>query len=102
MISGDPPIPKKKLNKKIRSFADNIRDSYWTVSGCVIASLLEATAVHLWALGLSEYYTDATAFPMLTTAHMAFSFFWADFHFYWAHRVLHPWRIHVGAGCNMS
>jgi len=89
----DPPVPKKKMIGRFRSDDANYRDAKLTMSGCVVAALFEMLQIHFWALGYSPIQATLAEAPLRGVVLWFFAAFWADVHFYFAHRILHPWRV---------
>lgn len=63
----------------------------WATSGTLIESVYECIMLHLWASGRAPIYRSFWQYPLWSVASMLFVVYWRDFHFYFAHRVLHPW-----------
>ena len=48
--------------------------------------------MHLWASGRLEYMRDGFwSRPAFSVFQLLLVGYWRDFHFYFAHRVMHPW-----------
>jgi sterol desaturase/sphingolipid hydroxylase (fatty acid hydroxylase superfamily) len=80
-----------KFNEKMPPLEQTPRDQFWTLSGSLWASAYELGAVYLWKTGVVEYARSITEFRFV--AFFIVASFWSDWHFWFAHRVMHPWRI---------
>ena len=59
-----------------------------------MGSFFEICAIHLWAHGgLSGLFWDWLAHPYSCFFWLFLMNFWRDIHFYFIHRLMHPWRI---------
>jgi len=67
------------------------RDKMMTMSGSFIASALECLFVYYHAAGFLPYYDSIGDCPIMTIILFFVVAFWSDIHFYFAHRILHPW-----------
>lgn len=47
--------------------------------------------VYLWISGKCVVYYDFFATPIWSVSWLLFVIYWRDFHFYFAHRIMHPW-----------
>lgn len=47
--------------------------------------------MYLWASGRIDYYTDFWTDPLYSIGYLAAITYWREIHFYWCHRILHPW-----------
>lgn len=92
-----PPISDKKLNPARPPPTQWRRDQLLTLQGAVIGSLFEI------------FVTKMTKFSSVGTGYSVTSFVWttvtfvlaaavSDVHFYFAHRVLHPWNTSFDPG----
>lgn len=59
--------------------------------GAIIESIYECIMLHLWATGSAPVYFDYWSTPLWSVAWTLFVLYWRDFHFFFAHRLLHPW-----------
>lgn len=66
-------------------------DASWATSGAVIESLYECLVLHLWASGRVPYLEAFWSTPMASLAWLMFVNYWRDFHFFFAHRIMHPY-----------
>ena len=92
------------------------REIFFTTLGWIQSSLFQCTFMHLWASGKLPYYNDFWAAPCeryhdedprpqpprglfthrrcrsdWSVGHLLFVTYWREFHFYWCHRMIHPW-----------
>eukprot|EP00931_Biecheleriopsis_adriatica_P106394 TRINITY_DN80856_c0_g1_i1.p1 TRINITY_DN80856_c0_g1~~TRINITY_DN80856_c0_g1_i1.p1 ORF type:complete len:349 (+),score=8.09 TRINITY_DN80856_c0_g1_i1:65-1048(+) len=68
------------------------RDRILAISGAVINSFFEVAQIYLWASGAVGYSRQALlAQPSWNLFWCSFGFYWSDVHFWFAHRVMHPW-----------
>lgn len=49
--------------------------------------------MHLFASGRIPFYRTFWAYPIWSMFQLLLIPYWRDFHFYWIHRMMHPWRI---------
>lgn len=94
-------LPTLKFNGK-NQYADGgenlSREKFYTTLGFCMSSLYEVVVLRLWASGsplLRPYYAEFWRFPAYSIFHILVVAYWRDFHFYFAHRVMHPWRFEV-------
>ena len=84
-------LSNKKFNPKMPDERQWSHDRFWSLSGTVIAALHEVLMIYLWSTGFAGYYLDFWAFPMYSVFWTLFQVWWRHFHFYFAHRGIHPW-----------
>jgi len=48
--------------------------------------------LHLMASGKVPYYNDFWKYPVWSLVWLLFVTYWREFHFYWVHRMIHPWK----------
>lgn len=82
-------IHDKKFNPVMPE--DWTRDRVFTMIGVLLLSLQECFVIHLYATGVIQPYADFWSRPIFGILYVAFLIYWGDFHFYFAHRVMHPW-----------
>eukprot|EP00930_Biecheleria_cincta_P016813 TRINITY_DN13553_c0_g1_i1.p1 TRINITY_DN13553_c0_g1~~TRINITY_DN13553_c0_g1_i1.p1 ORF type:complete len:323 (+),score=34.86 TRINITY_DN13553_c0_g1_i1:114-1082(+) len=70
---------------------DPVRDRRLTTIGVAVASGIECIVLHLWAAGQWNVYDDFWSQPVRSCALIAALPYWADFHFFFIHRAIHPW-----------
>lgn len=75
-------IPTKGYNWKECAF--------WSISGIIIESLYECMVLQYW-LSTKQVYTQFWSRPFFSVLSLLFVGYWRDFHFYFAHRVMHPY-----------
>jgi len=98
-----PPVKHKKFNKnnqyepngKVGYFKSSTgqlqREVTFTTIAFLISSAYQIVMTHLWAKGIIPVYLDFWAYPAWSIGWMIFVTYWREFHFYWAHRAMHPW-----------
>lgn len=64
---------------------------FWATSGTLIESLYECIVLHLWATGRASFSLNFWQDPIWNVAWMLFVIYWRDGHFYFAHRLIHPY-----------
>ena len=84
-------ISAKKFKQEMPDQAQWNHDRFWSCSGTVIAALHELVMIYLWQQGYAEYYTDFWAYPLYSLFWSLFCVWWRHFHFWFAHRMIHPW-----------
>ena len=97
-------VPKVKFNPKDQyapgtdGIANLRREQLYTTLGFLMSSAYEVVVLRLWASGsawLQPCYEDFWAFPAWSIFHIIVVAYWRDFHFYFCHRLMHPWRFKV-------
>merc|ERR1712217_117764 len=62
------------------------------MGGAVINSLFEIAQISLWASGSVGYDSKGLSrSPAWNLFWCSFGFYWSDVHFWFAHRLMHPW-----------
>jgi len=67
------------------------REVFFTTLGWLQSSAYQCVMMYLWASGKVAYYDDFWAYPAYSLFFLLFVTYWREFHFYWAHRMIHPW-----------
>ena len=84
---------EKSSNKKIQSqepsAAQHSRDRFWTMCGSVMASIYELGLTYFYCSRLISFCPMRTH-PVWNLITFIIAGGWADFHFYFAHRMMHP------------
>ena len=91
----------KKFNPVYPDAAQWSHDRFWTFSGTFISTIFEIFVLfYLKQCGaftdtkMNEEFAAKESFwqyPINSIFWMLFIPYWRDFHFYWIHRVMHPW-----------
>eukprot|EP00501_MAST-03F_sp_TOSAG23-6_P002243 GSMAST32.ASY1.ANO1.2343.1 assembled CDS len=70
-----------------------LREVIYCNLGFLMSTCYECIFIRLWAIGAipSLIETGFWSFPIWSIFHLAAVAYWRDFHFYFAHRVMHPW-----------
>ena len=63
---------------------------FWSTSGVLIESMFECVVLHYW-VATGNVYTDFWATPVTSILSLFFVAYWRDFHFFFAHRLMHPY-----------
>eukprot|EP00294_Goniomonas_avonlea_P016811 CAMPEP_0114558852 /NCGR_PEP_ID=MMETSP0114-20121206/10608_1 /TAXON_ID=31324 /ORGANISM="Goniomonas sp, Strain m" /LENGTH=329 /DNA_ID=CAMNT_0001744281 /DNA_START=84 /DNA_END=1073 /DNA_ORIENTATION=+ len=71
------------------------REVFLTTLGWLQSALFQCVVMWLWASGKCSYYTDFWAHPVWSLGWLLFITYWREFHFYWCHRMIHPWKWEV-------
>lgn len=82
----------KKFNPKYPGEHHLIRERTFTLLGIGMASAYEIVLLHCMAAGYAKCYTDFWAYPLWSIFNMAYIGYWRDGHFYFIHRLMHPWK----------
>jgi sterol desaturase/sphingolipid hydroxylase (fatty acid hydroxylase superfamily) len=86
---------EKKDPASVRMFTSSSgnleREIFYTTLGWLQSSAWQCFMMRLWASGKLPYYTDFWSVPAWSLFHLAFVTYWREFHFYWCHRMIHPW-----------
>eukprot|EP01012_Entosiphon_sulcatum_P057982 TRINITY_DN81899_c0_g1_i1.p1 TRINITY_DN81899_c0_g1~~TRINITY_DN81899_c0_g1_i1.p1 ORF type:complete len:334 (+),score=41.23 TRINITY_DN81899_c0_g1_i1:27-1004(+) len=69
------------------------REITFTTAGWLISSTFQIVMMHLWASGVVPYYQNFWEYPAWSIGNLLFVTYWREFHFYWVHRMIHPWRV---------
>ena len=64
--------------------------AFWSISGIIIESLYECVVLQYW-ITTKLVYTQFWSRPIISLVSLLFVAYWRDFHFYFAHRVMHPY-----------
>jgi hypothetical protein len=67
------------------------REITFTTLGWIQSSLLQCSFMFLWASGKLPHYNSFWVNPGWSLGHLLFVTYWREFHFYWCHRMIHPW-----------
>lgn len=74
------------------------RERCLTTLGFFMSSFYEIAVLHLWATNsplLRPCYLDFFDHPTWSIGHLLLVSYWRDFHFYFCHRVMHPWGFKI-------
>jgi len=94
-------VASLKFNKtnQYESSKHNLkREQFYTTLGFLMSTVYEIIILRLWATKspyIRPYYSDFWAHPMWSVFQLLLIGYWRDFHFYFVHRVMHPWRFQV-------
>jgi len=95
------PAPKNKIlhDKKynqsdqyIQDPSNLYREMTFTTLGFLQSSTFQTIVMHLWAAGYIPYYNDFWSRPGYSLFWLFYVTYFREFHFYWVHRAMHPWR----------
>lgn len=67
------------------------REVLFTTLGWLQSSAFQCVMMHLWASGRVPYYLGFWKYPGYSLFWLFFVTYWREFHFYWVHRMIHPW-----------
>jgi len=70
------------------------REITFTTLGFLQSSLYQIVIMHLLASNKISWYSDFWTFPLSSIFWLLFATYWREFHFYWVHRMIHPWNIY--------
>lgn len=59
--------------------------------GVLIESAYEVVVLRRWATGAAPMLTSFWAWPAWSVGWLVFVIYWSDFHFFFAHRLMHPY-----------
>lgn len=85
--------PKNQYSNDGRSLL--FHEVVFTTLGFFQSSLYQIIMMHLWATGKLPFYTRFWDYPVWSIAQLLLVTYWREFHFYWVHRFLHPWRFRL-------
>eukprot|EP01062_Namystynia_karyoxenos_P061794 TRINITY_DN5438_c0_g1_i1.p1 TRINITY_DN5438_c0_g1~~TRINITY_DN5438_c0_g1_i1.p1 ORF type:complete len:349 (+),score=104.31 TRINITY_DN5438_c0_g1_i1:88-1134(+) len=85
--------PDGRPVRMFRSATGNLeREVLYSTLGLLHSGLLQCLVMHLWAAGYFPYYTDFWSRPLVSVFNIYYVTYYRHLHFYWVHRVMHPWR----------
>jgi len=67
------------------------REIFLTTLGWLQSSAYQCIILYLWASGRLEYERSFWDRPIYNIASILLVTYWREFHFYWCHRMIHPW-----------
>ncbi|CAF1273839.1 unnamed protein product [Didymodactylos carnosus] len=67
------------------------REVIFNTLGWLQSSMLQCIMMWLWANNKIPYYTNFWAYPGYSVFLFLLVTYWREFHFYWVHRLMHPW-----------
>lgn len=97
------PLKERKFNsvnqyedkRRVRFFSSSSgqlqREVFYTTLGWLQSSAFQCVMMYLWASGKVPYYTDFWSYPLYSIFQLLLVTYWREFHFYWVHRMMHPW-----------
>jgi len=98
-------FPKKKLEGRKFNGNDQYegeegrltlnREIMYTTLGFLQSSAWECCMLYLWASGKVSSYSSFWSYPIWSLFHLAYIGYWRDGHFYFVHRMMHPWRFQI-------
>jgi sterol desaturase/sphingolipid hydroxylase (fatty acid hydroxylase superfamily) len=68
------------------------REVLYTTLGWLQSSAYQCVMMWLWASGRVPYYLDFWRYPIYSLVYLLFISYFREFHFYWVHRMMHPWK----------
>jgi sterol desaturase/sphingolipid hydroxylase (fatty acid hydroxylase superfamily) len=75
-----------------RSSSGNLeREIFLTTLGYLQSSAFQCVMMYLWGSGILPYRKLFFENPIYNIATVLFVSYWREFHFYWCHRMIHPW-----------
>lgn len=88
-------LQPKKFNPKNQYSAwtngNLLREMCFTHSGFIISVAFELFMLRWWTRHPSLFYTDFWAYPTWSVGNLLAIAYWREFHFFFAHRMMHPW-----------
>jgi len=94
MTQKSPKMKPRKYNQEdpYINISDNlIREIIYTTLGWLQSSLLQIIFFHLCASNKLSYEANFMDRPIFNVLSILFVTYWREFHFYWCHRMIHPW-----------
>lgn len=67
------------------------REIFFNTLGWLQSAFWQAVFTHLWACGFVPVYMDFFARPVYSVVLLLAPTYWREIHFYWVHRMMHPW-----------
>ena len=93
-VSGNEAMQGKKFNA-VRQYAIPSRHLHremaFTTLGFAMSSAYEVGVFHLLAKGTFPMLASFWSRPLYSLFHLLFVGYWRDFHFFFCHRLMHPW-----------
>jgi len=68
------------------------REMLCTTLGYLQSATFMIVMMYLWSHGKVPYYQNFWDYPLYSLGFLALTTYWREFHFYWCHRAMHPWR----------
>jgi len=85
-----------KFNPEDQYSTSNLkREITFTTLGFLQSSIYQIIMMHLMASNKISWYSDFWKYPIWSVFWLLFTTYWREFHFYWVHRMIHPWRIEL-------
>jgi sterol desaturase/sphingolipid hydroxylase (fatty acid hydroxylase superfamily) len=86
----------QKFNQENQYDSGNLkREMTYTTLGFLQSSVYQIVMMHLMASNKITWYSDFWRYPLWSIFWVGFVTYWREFHFYWCHRMMHPWRRQV-------
>ena len=92
--SADGRLDEKKFNEKNQYAPGNRhlkREIFYCNCGFIMSTAYEVVMMRLWAIGAVPRMVRFWSAPAWSVLHLLAVAYWRDFHFYFAHRLMHPW-----------
>jgi len=71
------------------------REIQHTFLGFCMSTVYECAMYHMWAIGRVPYFANFWDYPIFSIINVLIVAYWRDLHFYFAHRMMHPWNIKI-------
>jgi len=89
----DMKILKFNPDNQYLKFSSNLRrEITFTTLGWLQSSVLQCIMLRCWATGQVDYIHSLWERPLFVVGSLLFVTYWREFHFYWVHRLMHPWK----------
>eukprot|EP01112_Ceratiomyxa_fruticulosa_P024082 TRINITY_DN9561_c0_g1_i2.p1 TRINITY_DN9561_c0_g1~~TRINITY_DN9561_c0_g1_i2.p1 ORF type:complete len:327 (-),score=32.91 TRINITY_DN9561_c0_g1_i2:184-1164(-) len=67
------------------------REILFTTLGWLQSSMYQCVMMWLWKSERVPFYSNFWSLPFRSVFFLLFVTYWREFHFYWVHRLIHPW-----------
>eukprot|EP00483_Globobulimina_turgida_P004383 UN04392 len=90
-------VTKLKFNPKYPDESQWVHDRFWSLNGTAISTGFELFMIWFYRrYGVVKLLSPTFNYLSISAIlWLLFIPYWRDFHFYWIHRLIHPWRFTV-------
>eukprot|EP00995_Heteronema_vittatum_P010434 NODE_589_length_1277_cov_421.285016_g424_i0.p1 GENE.NODE_589_length_1277_cov_421.285016_g424_i0~~NODE_589_length_1277_cov_421.285016_g424_i0.p1 ORF type:complete len:358 (-),score=106.95 NODE_589_length_1277_cov_421.285016_g424_i0:203-1189(-) len=88
----NPVNPYQQQGQQSGPTAQFRREFIYTTLGWLQSAAFQCVMMWLWASNQLPCYLDFWAHPVYSIGHLWVIAYWREIHFYWVHRMIHPWR----------
>ena len=86
-------LASRKYNPEYPDKEQTYRDIKWSLLSTVISSFVEIIIIYFYKINIRFiFYSNFWQYPISSILWLLFIPYWRMFHFYWIHRMSHPWK----------